>query len=114
MDQSTLERSGSKLIDMFTEAARLSYEVWSQRAFIDFVDLHELDPCDRVFDLSNPRLKAHSLVRAERHEGGLKGRPIQVVVHPQVDVYGDSNGDNYGERITWVPAEVWIDSAFER
>lgn len=111
VDRSSLEQAVVSVAKMYKAAAQLAFDVWTQRTDMRFVGLHELDHQDRVFDISNPRQSPHSLVRYENHDGELKGRPIQVVVHPLVDVYGNSQGENYDRRITWVPAEVWVDSA---
>jgi hypothetical protein len=113
MKNSNMDKAISKVSEMFWEAARLSYELWTQRTFIRVITLHELDAEDRVFDLTNPRLKLNSLVRHEKHQDGLQGRLIGVVVHPIVDVYGDWKGENYDKRGTWVAGEVWVDSAVD-
>ena len=63
-----------------------------------------------IFDVENPHLVPHPLVHPENHEDQLKGRPIAVIVHPLLQVYGTDEAKDYGEGRLWVPAEVWLDS----
>ncbi|KAH6672242.1 hypothetical protein B0J14DRAFT_701332 [Halenospora varia] len=97
-----------KIKGIYQEAASLSYRLWTRRTAMKFSGLHELE--HPAFDIDDPRLAPHTLVQYDEHEDQLRGRPITVVVHPLLEVYGTDEAENYGDARVWVPAEVWLDS----
>jgi hypothetical protein len=79
----------------------------------DFLTFDELDPQDKLFDAANKRLTPNGSVRQERHEDGLKGRPVEVLVHPlvqRVGHYVEDKSEITRMKHVWMPAEVWVDS----
>lgn len=52
----------------------------------------------------------HSSVKFEEFEDQLKGRPITLIVHPLLQLYGTDDAKDYDRVSTWAPAEVWLDS----
>jgi hypothetical protein len=97
-----------KVKAIFKEAASLSYRLWTRRTTMKFSGLHEL--AHPTFNIDDPRLVPHTLVRYDEHEDQLRGRPITVVVHPLLEVCGTDEAENYGYARVWAPAEVWLDS----
>ena len=63
-----------------------------------------------TFNIDDPRLVPHTLVRYDEHGDQLRGKPITVIVHPLLEVYGTDEAENYGDARVWAPAEVWLDS----
>lgn len=63
-----------------------------------------------TFSIDNPQTVPHSLLRYDEHEDQLEGRPITVIVHPLIQVYGTDAAENYDSGRVWARAEVWLDS----
>jgi len=98
----------AKLKDIYHGAAKLSFNLWTQRTALKCVTLKEMGP--RFFDADSEYLKPHSLVRYEDHEDQLKGKPITIIVHPLLLASGTDEGKDYDCNRIWASAEVWLDS----
>jgi len=102
-------KDASRTLDIiFQEAAVLSYQLWTRRTAIKCTTLK--DSAGLTFNINNPRMEPHTLVRYDDHEDQLLGKPITVLVHPLVEVYGTDEGEDYNKSRIWVPGEVWLDS----
>jgi hypothetical protein len=97
-----------KLKDIYREAAALSYRLWTRRTTMKCVTLHDMG--HPTFDVDNPYLVPHNLVRYDDHDDQLRNKPITVIVHPLLQVYGTDEAKDYDKGRVWVPAEVWLDS----
>lgn len=63
------------------------------------------------FDTESPLMEPHSLVRMDKHPGKLRGRLVELIVHPLLEIYGRDEGKRYEEEArVLVPAEAWLDS----
>ncbi|KAG4415112.1 hypothetical protein IFR04_011749 [Cadophora malorum] len=93
---------------IFQEAARFSYQLWTRRTMIRSYGLKEMGV--PTFSIANKEAVPHSLVRHDDHNDQLEGRPITVIVHPLIKVYGTGAAEHYDSERIWVPAEVWLDS----
>lgn len=108
IDNKAIANTTKKLKTIYQEAANISYMLWTRRTTMKCVTLQEMGR--PIFDVENPYLVPHPLVHPENHEDQLKGRPITVIVHPLLQVYGTDEAKDYDEGRVWVPAEVWLDS----
>jgi len=97
-----------KLKDIYQEAATLSYRLWTRRTSMRCVTLHEMD--HPTFNIENPYLVPHTLVRYDDHDDMLRNKPITMFVHPLLQVYGTDEAKDYDKGRLWAPAEVWLDS----
>ncbi|KAK0103677.1 hypothetical protein ONS95_005687 [Cadophora gregata] len=93
---------------IFQEAARFSYQLWTRRTEVRCYGLREMG--EPTFSVNNPETQPHSLLRYDNHEDLLEGRPITVVVHPLIKVYGTGAAEQYDCDRVWMRAEVWLDS----
>jgi hypothetical protein len=105
---SSNENTKKKLTSIYQEAATLSYRLWTQRTTLRCVTLTDLK--NPTFNAESEYLKPHSLVRYEDHDDQLKGRPIMLIVHPLLEVFGTNEGKEYDSSRVWAAAEVWLDS----
>ncbi|TGO89504.1 hypothetical protein BPOR_0106g00120 [Botrytis porri] len=97
-----------KIYTIHREAATMSYNLWTRRTRMKCYTLQSLNR--PTFDPDDKHLLSHSSVDYESHEDRLIGKPIDVIVHPLVMVYGTDDGENYQQGRVWAPAEVWLDS----
>jgi hypothetical protein len=105
------EQTIEKLKVIYREAAALSYRLWTQRTTLKCITLKDLQELRKLtFDADNEYLKSHSLVRHEDHEDQLKGKPITLIVHPLLMVFGTDEGKEYDSGRIWASGEVWLDS----
>ncbi|KAG4442615.1 hypothetical protein IFR05_001871 [Cadophora sp. M221] len=93
---------------IFQEAARFSYQLWTRRTMIRSYGLKEMGA--PTFSIDNQQTEPHSLLRYDDHEDQLEGRPITVIVHPLIKVYGTGAAEDYDSERVWARAEVWLDS----
>ena len=63
-----------------------------------------------AFNPESEDLIPHSSVKLEQFEDLLKGRPISLIVHPLLQLYGTNDAKDYDRGSVWAPAEVWLDS----
>jgi len=63
-----------------------------------------------TFDPESKDLIPHSSVKFDQFEDQLEGRPITLIVHPLLQLYGTNDAKNYDQGSVWAPAEVWLDS----
>jgi hypothetical protein len=98
----------NKLRTIYQEAATLSYMLWTRRTTMRCVTLREMG--HPTFDIDDPCLVPHTLVRHDEHDDQLRDRPITVIVHPLVEVFGTDEAKDYDKGRVWAPAEVWLDS----
>lgn len=70
--------------------------------------LHDLG--HPTFDANSPYLIPHPLVRYDDYDDLLKNKPITVIVHPLLQVYGTDEAKDYDEGRVWAPAVVWLNS----
>jgi hypothetical protein len=108
INNNALSGSIKKLKDIYQEAATISYRLWTRRTNMQCFTLRELSR--PTFDPDNPCLVPHTLVRYDDHEDMLRNKPITVIVHPLLQVYGTDEAKDYNEGRVWAPAEVWLDS----
>jgi len=72
------------------------------------VFLHEM--ANPTFDAESPFFDPDSLVRYDDHEDGLRGRPVTIMVHPLLEVYGTEEAKDYDKGRVWAKGVVWLDS----
>ena len=98
-----------KAKSFYQEAGQLSYRLWTRRTSMQCVTLHDVG--NPVFNIDDPSLVPHMLVRYDDHSDQLKGRPITVFVHPLLEAYGTDEAKDYDKGRVWAPAEAWLDSS---
>jgi hypothetical protein len=96
------------LNDIYQEAATLSYRLWTQKTTLRCMTLRDME--HQTFDAESEYLKPHPLVRYDEHEDQLKGKPITLMVHPLLQVFGTDDGKSYDSGRIWASGEVWLDS----
>lgn len=75
--------------------------------------LQELEDGRPTFRVNDPYKVPHTLVRCDDddgHEDELEHKPITVIVHPLLLVYGTDESRDYDQHRVWAQAEVWLDS----
>lgn len=97
-----------KLYAIHREAATMSYTLWTRRTTLKCYTLRNMGHPN--FDPDSKYWLSHSSVDYESHEDQLKGKPISVIVHPLLMVYGTDDAEDYDQGRVWAPAEVWLDS----
>ena len=100
--------SGSKLQSIYQTAANISYMMWTRRATMKCYTLKHLGPL--AFNPESKDLIPHSSVKFDQFEDLLEGRPISLIVHPLLQLYGTNDAKDYDRGSVWAPAEVWLDS----
>jgi hypothetical protein len=101
------------LIAIYQEAATLSYELGTQKTALKCSTLSDMGGL--TFDPKSPRQVPHSLVQHdEDHDDHLIGKPITVIVHPLLEVYGTCEGEDYEKGRVLIPAEVWLENSLCR
>jgi hypothetical protein len=99
---------GSKLQSIYQMAANISYMMWTRRATLKCCTLRHLH--EPTFHPESKILIPHSSVKYDQFEDQLEGRPISLIVHPLLQLYGTNDAKNYDQGSVWAPAEVWLDS----
>jgi hypothetical protein len=99
---------GDKLQAIYREAGTVSYMLWTRRTTMRCYTLHEMGR--PLFNPDSQRLAPHTSVKYDNHKDQLKGKPISVLVHPLLEVYGTDDAKDYDQGRTWASAEVWLDS----
>lgn len=97
-----------KIRSAYHEAAALSYKLWTRRTAMRLKSLYDLQHLP--FNVDDIRLVPHPTVRYEEHEDQLEGKPITVIVHPLLEVYGTDEAEDYDKGRVWACAEVWLES----
>lgn len=97
-----------KLRQIFSDAAKLSYMLWTRKTQMRCFTLHDLK--NLSFDAESPDLDPDSLVRWEDCEGQLKSKPITVMVHPLLKIYGNDEAKDYDQERVLAKGVVWLDS----
>jgi hypothetical protein len=97
-----------KLYSIYQEAATISYRLWTRRTVMRCYTLQDLK--NPTFDVDSQDFVPHTLVHPDEHEDQLKGKPITLIVHPLLRVYGTDEAKNYDRGRVWAPAEVWFDT----
>jgi hypothetical protein len=72
------------------------------------VTLHEMG--HPAFDVDSPYLVLYNLVRYDDHGDLLGNKPVTVIAHPLLQVYGTDEAKDYDKGRLWARAEVWLDS----
>ncbi|PMD45821.1 hypothetical protein L207DRAFT_419762 [Hyaloscypha variabilis F] len=103
-------KSSSKLDGIYQTAANISYMLWTRRATVKCYTLTNFSPRPLPFHPDRKDFIPHSSVKFEEFEDQLKGRPITLIVHPLLQLYGTDDAKDYDRGSTWAPAEVWLDS----
>jgi hypothetical protein len=98
----------SKLKKIYSDAARLSYMLWTRRTQMRCFTLREIKYL--AFDAESPYFDPDSLVRYDDHEDHLKGKMVTVIVHPLLKVYGTDEAKDYDQDRVWAKGVVWVDS----
>jgi hypothetical protein len=97
-----------KLEKIYSEAARVSYMLWTRRTEMRCFTLREIKHL--AFDAESPYFDADGLVRYDDHEDHLKDRQVTVIVHPLLKVYGTDEANDYDQERIWAKGVVWLDS----
>lgn len=106
LDPETMDAAQERATEIYKQAAQLAFQLWTQRTAVRCAHLNELKSQELVFDIKNNRLQPHSLVRHEDYEDHLKGRLVEVMVYPLVEVCGTVDDEHYDQGRVWMPAEV--------
>ncbi len=97
-----------KLKNIYDEAAKHSYSLWTRRTELRCCTLRNLEQPE--FDAESPFFDPDDLVRCEDHDDQLKDRPVTVMVHPLVQVAGTDEAKDYDKERVWAKGVVWLDS----
>ncbi|KAH8804544.1 hypothetical protein F5884DRAFT_796458, partial [Xylogone sp. PMI_703] len=100
-----------KVKSIYREAATITYKLWTRRTFMRCYTLQGFNA--PAFNINDPEMSPHPSVRYDDHEDQLKGKPITVIVHPLLLVFGTDEAEDYDKSRVWIPAEVWLDSKLE-
>ncbi|EDO01359.1 predicted protein [Sclerotinia sclerotiorum 1980 UF-70] len=98
------------IFSIYREAAIISYNLWTRRTKLVCYTLHDGMGSRLLFHPNSKDMTAHSSVDYGSHADQLKGRPISIILHPCLMVYGTDDGKDYHQGRVWAPAEVWLDS----
>jgi hypothetical protein len=98
----------NKFNKIYSDAARLSYMLWTRRTQMRCFTLHEIKHL--AFDHESPNFDPDNLVRFEDHEDHLRGKKVTVIVHPLLKVYGTDEAKDYEQGRVWAKGVVWLDS----
>jgi len=98
----------NKLNKIYSDAAKLSYTLWTRRTQMRCFTLHEIKHL--AFDHESPDFDPDNLVRFEDHEDLLKDKTVTVIVHPLLKVYGTDEAKDYDQGRVWAKGVVWLDS----
>lgn len=98
----------NRLKKMFSDAANLSFQLWTRRTQIRCFTLRDLKTLS--FDAESPDFEPDSLVRWDDYEDHLKDRPVTVMVHPLLKAYGNDEAADYDQGRVWAKGAVWLDS----
>jgi hypothetical protein len=98
----------AKLFKIFNDTASMAYELWMRRTYMECLTLDDMDR--PLFDSESRCLDPDSLVRYDDHEDELRGRPITMIVHPILVVYGTDEAKEYDNVRVWTKGVVWLDS----
>ncbi|PMD38633.1 hypothetical protein L207DRAFT_429984 [Hyaloscypha variabilis F] len=98
----------NKFSKIYSDAAKLSYMLWTRRTQMRCFTLHEIKHL--AFDHESPYFDPDNLVRFEDHEDHLKGKTVTVIVHPLLKVYGTDEAKDYDQGRVWAKGVVWLDS----
>ncbi|KAI9643142.1 hypothetical protein NHQ30_008877 [Ciborinia camelliae] len=105
--------AGAECIDtlkaIYQEAATMSYMLWTRRTTLVCCTLKGQGGRP-VFNPDSTDMIAQTSVAYEQHVDQLKGKPISIMVHPLVKVFGTDDAKDYDKGRVWAPAEVWLDS----
>ncbi|TGO40858.1 hypothetical protein BHYA_0030g00240 [Botrytis hyacinthi] len=83
------DEARDKIYTIHREAATMSYNLWTRRTELRcYTTLQKLN--HPYFNPDSKRLLPHSSVDYESHEDRLKGKPIDVILHPLVMAYGQT------------------------
>ena len=99
-----------RLISYYKTAATLSYELWAQRRIVKCSTLSNLSGL--TYDRDSPKQELHSsVVGFDEVDEHLMGKPITLIVHPLLEVYGQRDEpEGYEEGIVVFPAVVWLEN----
>jgi hypothetical protein len=100
--------SGSKLHRIYHMAANISYMMWTRRTTMKCYTLKHLG--QPAFDPESKDLIPHSSVKYDKFKNQLKGKPISLIIHPLLRLFGTNDAEDYDRGSVWAPAEVWLDS----
>lgn len=97
-----------KLLEIFMTFAKLTMRLWKLRvASIQPLDLSALKTTP--FAASSPHMAAHPTTALPAGDKRLDGRPISMVVRPQIVSEYVSDGPTESRRkVTWSKASVWL------
>ena len=98
----------NKLKKIYSDAARLSYMLWTRRTQMRCFTLREIKHL--AFDAESSYFDPDSLVKYDDHEGHLIGKTVTVIVHPLLKVYGTDEAKDYDQDRVWAKGVVWVDS----
>ncbi|CAG8949947.1 hypothetical protein HYFRA_00004278 [Hymenoscyphus fraxineus] len=98
----------AKLKRIYSEAAKLSYMLWTRRTAVKCYSLRDFERL--TFDAESHGFDPDAMMRHEDHDDQLKGRPVTVLVHPLVCVVGTDEAKDYDQERVWAKGVVWLDS----
>jgi hypothetical protein len=96
MDSNTKNDLTNKLKKIYSDAARLSYMLWTRRTAMRCLTLHEIR--DLSFNSESRDFDPDPLVRWEDRGDDLEDEPITLMVHPILKVYGTDEGRDYDQE----------------
>jgi hypothetical protein len=108
MREEAKAKFGSRIRILYQTAAKISFEMWMGKPTLRCHNLRLLG--QRAFDPDDKDFIPNSLIRYENFEDQLKGKPISLILHPLLEVYGTNDAKDHDHGSVWVPGEVWLDS----
>ncbi|KAG4427172.1 hypothetical protein IFR05_017345, partial [Cadophora sp. M221] len=97
-----------KLKNIYDEAVRQSYMLWTRRTEMRCSTLRDIQLPG--FDAESPFFDPDNFMRHESHGDQMKDRAVTVLVHPMLKVAGTDEAKNYDQERVWVKGVVWLDS----
>jgi hypothetical protein len=102
------ESAATTLQNLYRNAANTSYMLWTRRSFIRCYTLQNLNGL--AFHPDSKSFIPHSSVRYDDFADQLEGKPVSLMVHPLLKLFGTNDAKDYDVGSVWAPAEVWLDS----
>ena len=109
----------SDLTNIFTECARLSWTLWTQKHQIEVLDLEGMEELQLngaahlTFEAESKYYKHHAQHNREIDEDptALDGREVLLLVNPAIVAAGTTEGGSYGSKRVLMRGTVWMGPA---
>jgi hypothetical protein len=95
-----------KLLKIFSDAASLSYMLWTERRSMRCRTLSDLTPL--TFRGGSAQLCPDALVEWDGDEKRLTGCEVTVMMHPLLEVCSNADAEDYDKWQVWAAAVVWF------